>query len=198
MGFGIGRAVTLSDALLEVHSLEAGYAAPVVGPVSLHVDPGEIIGLVGPNGSGKSTLLKAIANHVRIFKGEIWCNPSATIAWMDQRPVRLPEMPFDGWEYLHYAAATGEPPPPHLQGWLDQRVDSLSGGQFQLLRCWTALGTDADLVLLDEPTNNLDRKSEEILMEVLTREFEERSVLVVSHDGAFLERVCDRVIGVGT
>ena len=187
----------MSGALLEVHALEAGYAAPVVGPVSLHVDPGEVVGLVGPNGSGKSTLLKAIANHVRIFKGDIWRNPDASIAWMDQRPVRLPEMPFDGREYLRYAAATGEPPPPHLEGWLDQRVDSLSGGQFQLLRCWTALGTDSDLVLLDEPTNNLDRESEEILAEVLTRENDHRSVLVVSYDRAFLERVCDRVIVIG-
>ena len=187
----------MSEALLEVRALEAGYAMPVIGPVSLNVNTGEVVGLVGPNGSGKSTLLKAIANHVRIFKGEIWRNPDTTIAWMDQRPVRLPEMPVDGWEYLRYAEATGESPPPHLQSWLDQRVDSLSGGQFQLLRCWTALGTNAGLVLLDEPTNNLDRQSEEILAEVLNRESEQRSVLVVSHDRAFLDRVCDRVVVLG-
>ena len=53
-------------------------------------------------------------------------------------------------------------------------------------------------MLLDEPTNNLDRQSEEILTEVLNREREQRSVLVVSHDRAFLERVCDRVVELGT
>lgn len=188
----------MSDALLEVRALEAGYAAPVVGPISLRIDAGEIVGLVGPNGSGKSTLLKAIANHVRVFNGEILRNPDTNVAWMDQRPVRLPEMPIDGWEYLRYAEATGEAPPPHLQSWLDQRVDSLSGGQFQLLRCWTVLGADADLVLLDEPTNNLDQQSEEILTKVISKTHNRRSVLVVSHDRAFLERVCDRVVAIGT
>lgn len=179
--------------MLELEALEAGYATPVVGPVTLRIDPGEVVGLVGPNGSGKSTLLKAIAGDVRVFDGAKRLRPGLTIAWMEQAPVRLPEMPFDGWEYLRFAEASGEEPPPHLQSWLDQRVDSLSGGQFQLLRCWTVLGTDAELVMLDEPTNNLDLQSEEILSEIFTREHDRRSMLVVSHDRAFLERVCDRV-----
>lgn len=188
----------MSDALLEVRALEAGYAMPVIGPLSLRIDAGEIVGLVGPNGSGKSTLLKAIANQARVFDGEIWRNPDTNIAWMDQRPVRLPEMPIDGWEYLRYAEAAGESPPAYLQNWLGQRLDSLSGGQFQLLRCWTALGTDADLVLLDEPTNNLDRQSEEILTKVISKAHNRRSVLVVSHDREFLERVCDRLVVIDT
>ena len=51
--------------LLIVTDLEAGYNAPVVGPVSFSINPGEVLGLVGPNGVGKSTLLKAIADPTR-------------------------------------------------------------------------------------------------------------------------------------
>ena len=72
--------------LLTVTSLEAGYDDPVVGPVSFTVSTGEVFGLVGPNGSGKSTLLKAIADHVRIFKGDIELRPGITVAWQDQQP----------------------------------------------------------------------------------------------------------------
>ena len=116
---------------------------------------------------------------------------------MEQHPVRLPEMPFDGWEYLHFAEAERAEPPERLREWLDQRIDSLSGGQFQLLRCWSVLATDAALVMLDEPTNNLDVESERALTEVLSSNRPDRGVLLVSHDRQFLERVCDRVMGVG-
>ena len=183
--------------LIRVTGLEAGYEAPVVGPVSFSVAPGEVFGLVGPNGSGKSTILKAIADHVRIFDGDIALKPGLKIAWMDQQPVRLPEMPFSAKEYLRYADATREDPPAHLAAWLDQRVDSLSGGQFQLLGCWTVLGSRAELLLLDEPTNNLDIDSERTLIDILAQKRDRRGVLLVSHDRNFLDRVCDRMLDVG-
>lgn len=186
----------MTNALLEVHGLEAGYAMPIVGPVSFEVNPGEVLGLVGPNGSGKSTLLKAIAGGVRVFSGEIRMRAGLQVAWMEQQAVRLPEMPFSGKEYLHFADADHEPPLPPMLDWLEQRIDSLSGGQFQLLRCWAALACDAELVMLDEPTNNLDIESEQALTEALNREYAGQSVLLVSHDREFLKRVCDRVLDV--
>lgn len=182
--------------MLEVRGLEAGYATPIVGPVTFTVAPGEVLGLVGPNGSGKSTLLKAIADNARVFAGEIEMQTGLHVAWMEQQAVRLPEMPFSGTEYLHFAGADREPPLPHMLDWLEQRIDSLSGGQFQLLRCWAALACDAELVMLDEPTNNLDIRSEQALTQALNREYDGRSVLLVSHDQAFLKRVCDRVLDV--
>jgi ABC-2 type transport system ATP-binding protein len=183
--------------LIHVTGLEAGYEAPVVGPVSFFVEPGEVFGLVGPNGSGKSTILKAIAGHVRVFDGNIELSPDLKVAWMDQQPVRLPEMPFSAREYLHYAEASREDPPAHLANWLDRRVDSLSGGQFQLLGCWTVLGSRADLLLLDEPTNNLDVESEQALIDILSHKQDRRGVLLVSHDRNFLDQVCDRILEVG-
>ena len=186
----------MTAALLEIRALEAGYGSPIVGPVSYRILPGEVLGLVGPNGSGKSTLLKAIAGDVRVFAGEIQRKAALNVACMEQQAVRLPEMPFSGREYLHFAAADREPAPARMLDWLDQRIDSLSGGQFQLLRCWAVLACEAELVLLDEPTNNLDAESEQVLANALNRDYAERGVLLVSHDKDFLTRVCDRVLEV--
>ncbi|HSG64248.1 MAG TPA: ATP-binding cassette domain-containing protein [Gammaproteobacteria bacterium] len=187
----------MSDTLLALDAVETGYAAPVIGPLSLRIDRGEIVGLAGPNGAGKSTLLKAIADGAQIFGGRITRKPGLTIAWMEQQHVRLARMPFNGWEYLRFANADEDAPPPRLRNWLDQRVDSLSGGQFQLLSCWTALGTKAELVLLDEPTNNLDEESMSALRDLLIQGRDDRAILLVSHDRDFLEQVSGRVVDVG-
>ncbi len=185
----------MSAELINAEALEVGYAEPVVGPVTLAVAAGEVVGLAGPNGSGKSTLLKALANHVRIFAGRVSRAPQLELGWLQQQPSRLDEMPFSGWEYLRFAGAR-QPPPQHLAQWLDKRVDALSGGQFQLLCIWSVLGSQARLLLLDEPTNNLDVEGERILRQNLTAEQGQRGVLLVSHDRTFLDGVCSRVLDV--
>lgn len=184
----------MTETLLEVEALETGYTRPVIGPISFQLDSGQVAALVGPNGAGKSTLLKAIADNAHVFGGRVVRRTGLTIAWMEQQQLRLDEMPFSGWEYLRFTGADHYAPPERLAGWLDKRIDSLSGGQFQLLSCWTALGSAAQLILLDEPTNNLDEESARVLRDVLTRnraEQRDRSVLVVSHDPMFLDGVCD-------
>jgi zinc transport system ATP-binding protein len=180
--------------LLQVEDLEAGYTAPVMGPLSFQVNPGEVIGLSGPNGTGKSTLLKAVANGVHVFGGEIRKRADLEIGWMVQQPVRLAEMPFSGWEYLRFTRGTNTTPPELMRGWLNQRVDSLSGGQFQLLCLWSVLSGSGELVLLDEPTNNLDRDAEQVVVESLTADQGDRAVVVVSHERHFLEQVASRVL----
>jgi ATPase subunit of ABC transporter with duplicated ATPase domains len=182
--------------LLQVDQLEAGYATPVVGPLSFQVEPGEVIGLSGPNGTGKSTILKAVADGAQIFSGEIRKRDQMEIGWMEQHPARLAEMPFSGWEYLRYTGANRQNPPGRMLGWLDQRVDSLSGGQFQMLCLWAVLGGPAELLLLDEPTNNLDQEGAAIVEHVLKTDQSPRAVLVVSHERKFLEAVSHRVLEV--
>jgi zinc transport system ATP-binding protein len=187
----------MSETLVDLDAVEAGYTRAVVGPLSLRVDQGEIVGLAGPNGAGKSTLLMAIAGAAQIFGGHIRRKPGLTLALLEQQHVRLGQMPFDGWEYLRFAGADKDDPPPRLRDWLDHRVDSLSGGQFQLLCCFSALSTTADIVLLDEPTNNLDEHSMRTLRDLLVRGRDDRAILLVSHDRGFLEQVCGRVLDVG-
>jgi ATPase subunit of ABC transporter with duplicated ATPase domains len=106
-------------------------------------------------------------------------------------------MPIQGRELLAYAGAQGEPPA-RLGPWLEQRVDRLSGGQFQILNVWACLDGGADLVLLDEPSNNLDPERVGLLADLLAERGPEQTVLVVSHEPPFLERVATRLLEVGT
>ncbi len=186
----------MSEPLLRALDLVAGYTQPVNVPISFSIFPGEIVGLWGANGCGKSTLLKAIASAANVFQGNLYRAPGLSLGWQVQQPVRLDEMPFSGHEYLRYAKADREPPPERLAGWLDQRVDSLSGGQFQLLSVWAILGSSADLVLLDEPTNNLDLQGQKMLVDILQSEQGKRAVLLVSHEHEFLQHACSRVLEV--
>jgi zinc transport system ATP-binding protein len=187
----------VSDWLLRATTLQAGYGGPVIGPLSFAIRPGEVVGLWGANGSGKSTLLRAIVGTARVFSGTLELGAGLTLGYQAQQPVRLDEMPFTGAEYLRYAGADREPAPERLADCLGRRLDRLSGGQFQLLSVWAALGGYADLVLLDEPTNNLDPGTESLLAEVLRGERGRRAVLLVSHERGFLEGACTRVVEVG-
>ena len=187
----------MSDALLEVRDLVAGYREPVVGPLSFSVRAGEIVGLTGPNGAGKSTILRAIIGSVRVFSGSIVRRPGTRVMVQPQRPFRLPEMPITGHELLHLTHAKDRDAPAALQPLLDPRVDRLSGGQFQLLQVWAALGSPCDLVYLDEPTNNMDPGTVEVLGDLLLAWREERGVLVVTHEHEFLDRVATTIVEVG-
>jgi ABC-type Mn2+/Zn2+ transport system ATPase subunit len=187
-----------SDLLLDVEGLVAGYRDPVVGPVSFSLHRGEILGLSGPNGSGKSTVLRAIIGRARIFSGAVRRgNGPIETAVQAQRPIRLAEMPITGREYLRLTGAAGHAPPPQLTNLLDLRLDELSGGQFQLLHVWACLGSPADLVLLDEPDNNMDPRARATLIEVLHESRTAgRGVLVVSHEHDLVEVVCSRIVEV--
>lgn len=183
--------------LLRLDALVAGYTRPVVGPVSLRLARGEVLGLWGPNGTGKSTLLKAIGRSARIFSGRIELQPGLQLAHLDQQPVRLSAMPLTGRELLRAAGAEPEALATRshaLAPLLKRRIDRLSGGQYQLLWIWSALAAGADLVLLDEPTNNLDPANRAALIEILVQERDGRGMLIVSHDQAFLEPVCSRLL----
>lgn len=196
--------MTATALLLRVTELVAGHDRPVVGPLSFTLGPGEVLGLWGSNGSGKSTLLDAIADSARVFSGSVQRAPSLTLAYQEQRPVRLPAMPLTGGDLLRVAgierpAAVGvaPSPPASLRALLGRRVDALSGGQYQLLCVWAALAGPADLVLLDEPTNNLDPDHEALLRDMLAGPRGRRAVLLVSHERGFLEAACSRVLGLG-
>ncbi|MFZ4537418.1 ATP-binding cassette domain-containing protein [Propionivibrio sp.] len=185
-------------ALFEIDALSAGYTRPVVGPVSLRLGGGEVLGLVGPNGCGKSTLLAALSGSARIFSGRIDKRPGLRLSLQQQQPPQIDGVPFNGAELLALTGAGAEGLPPWLASRLSERLDRLSGGQLQFLYLWACLQAPADVVLLDEPTNNLDPEGVAFLEVALRqRAGEGAGLLVVSHDARFIDAVCDRTLVLG-
>ena len=155
------------------------------------------MGLAGPNGAGKSTIQGAIIGKTRIFSGSVRRRPGIRVGIQGQAPVRLTEMPITGRDFLHITGADRCAGPEALQPLLPKRLDLLSGGQFQLMNVWACLGCAAELVLLDEPTNNMDPRATATLVDVLHASRENgRGVLVISHEHDFLEKVCTRLVEV--
>jgi zinc transport system ATP-binding protein len=166
----------------------------VVGPVSFRIAPGEVLGLSGANGQGKTTLLRLITGTAVLHGGRVERAPGLTLAHHRQRPERPPELPITGREMLRTARARSESLPPRLAGLLGRCLEEMSGGEFQLLHAWACLTGPAQLVLLDEPTNNLDPDAIELLLAEIARLSPQRAVLMVSHDAPFLEAACHRIV----
>jgi len=181
--------------LLTIEQLVAGWRQPATRPFDLTLAAGEIVGLTGPNGVGKSTLLSALAGRARVFSGRIEQQPGLRLALQTQDVPPVDGLPLSGRELLALTGASAEGLPPWLAERIDIRLDRLSGGQRHYLALWAILQAPADLVLLDEPTNNLDAAG----VAHLTAHLRERAeagagMIVVSHDAAFVEGVCDRVL----
>ncbi|NTV10132.1 MAG: ABC-F family ATP-binding cassette domain-containing protein [Zoogloea sp.] len=186
-----------SAPLLAADGLVAGYGEPVVGPVSFSVARGEVIGLSGPNGAGKSTVLKALWGGAQVFSGEVRKAPGVALSHQSQGFGDLRGVPLTGHEMLRLTGALADGLPPWLASRLGQRLDRLSGGQLQFLRLWACLAAPADLVLLDEPTNNLDRAGVGALADWLASPHNTCGIILVSHDAGLMQKVCDRIVEVG-
>lgn len=185
----------MNDLLIRTEGLVAGWARPVTAAFDLDLRAGEIVGLSGPNGVGKSTVLAALAGRARIFSGQVDQRPGLHLALQTQEVPPLDGLPLSGRELLALTGADVTGLPPWLADRLDTRLDCLSGGQRHYLALWAVLMAAADVVLLDEPTNNLDAAGVEHLVGVLRRLADAgRALLVVSHDAAFVTAACDRVL----
>jgi len=182
--------------LVTFEAVRAGYRKPVVGPVSFQVMPGEILGLSGANGAGKSTLLNALTGVARVFSGHIRKSAGLSISHHRQRPELPPELPLTGRELLKLMNADHRNQPERLQPLLDRPLAKFSGGQFQFLQACACIGSQSDLIILDEPTNNLDGHAINALSGLLSALAPHRGVLLVSHEQAFLEDHCSRVIDI--
>jgi ATPase subunit of ABC transporter with duplicated ATPase domains len=182
------------DALLVVEELSAGYGRPVVGPVSFSVHRGDVIGVRGPNGAGKSTLLNAIAGGARIFSGSIHRRPILRVSHQQQAALPLDNVPLSGRELLALTGADARGLPDWIKPLVGKRLDRLSGGQLQFMQIWACLSAPVDIILLDEPTNNVDPHGVQHLQNQIHSMSPSHAMLVISHDYAFLDKICNRTL----
>jgi ATP-binding cassette subfamily F protein 3 len=161
---------------------------------------GERIGVVGPNGAGKSVLLRLILGQLALDGGEIWVGPSIQPGYYAQQHETLDhaQTPIEALRAVRpmyegeAVAKLGRFLIPYAA--CNQPIARLSGGEKSLVQLARLMLTGANCLLLDEPTNNLDIPSAEVL-EAALEEFA-GTVVVVSHDRYFLDRVADRIFEV--
>lgn len=189
--------MTQTRPLIDLNHVTAGWQSPVVGPVTLRVKSGEVLGIEGPNGTGKSTILAAIAGSAKVFAGAITLRANCQVVIQTQHQPPLHGLPLTGNELLQLTGSPAEGLPNWLTDKLNIRLDRLSGGQRQYLALWAALYAPADLILLDEPSNNLDAAGSLHLAEAIRQRAQRGAgIIVVSHEAALLKAACDRCIDV--
>jgi ATP-binding cassette subfamily F protein 3 len=173
-------------------------AHTVLAGLDLLIWRNERVGLVGPNGAGKSLLFRIILGEESPSSGEVRVGPSVNIGYYAQEHETLnPDWTL--MRTVRHAAPISESDAVRFLGrFLFQYercrspVKTLSGGEQSRLQMALLMLSDANLLLLDEPTNNLDIPSAEVLEDALA-EFE-GSMLIISHDRYFLDRVVDRIV----
>jgi ATP-binding cassette subfamily F protein uup len=165
--------------------------------------PGTRLGVLGPNGAGKTTLLKLVQGLLQPDAGTLTKGPRVQVAVLDQERtgLDLQSTVFDAAGNGNTHVIVGEEPV-HVAGFLqrflfhresfDQKVSGLSGGERARLLLARLLLQGANVLLLDEPTNDLDLMTLRVLEEALLAY--DGAVLVVTHDRAFLDRVCTGVL----
>ncbi|TAH41840.1 MAG: ATP-binding cassette domain-containing protein [Betaproteobacteria bacterium] len=175
----------------------------VVRDFSTRIMRGDRIGFIGPNGAGKTTLLKLILGEIAPDEGTVRRGTRQTVAYFDQLRAQLdPELPLTevispGSDFVDIG---GEKK--HVIGYLGdflfapQRarspVKSLSGGERNRLLLARLFARPANLLVLDEPTNDLDIETLDLLEELLAAY--DGTLFLVSHDRAFLDNVVTQVI----
>ena len=171
--------------------------------VNLSLEEGQCTGIVGKNGVGKSTLLKICLQQLEPTSGMAILGKQVKINYIDQSRMQLDgtgsllDEISDGNEKIEFGAEILGARA-YLRRFLfsderiNERVDLLSGGERARLMLAKVLKTGGNLIVLDEPTNDLDLQSLRMLEEALAAF--PGTILVVSHDRYFLDRICDQIV----
>ena len=183
-----------TDAVLPLQctALTAGFERPLLGPLNLELQPGERTLLTGPNGSGKSLLLQVLTGRARVFSGVVSLASPAP-SYLAQEHPRPNPWPLNGHDWFA-AMQIPTPTAPAVQRLLPQRLDRLSGGQWQLLRLAAVLSSGAQqhwrpLILLDEPSNHLDAEVRATAVQLIREVPASCTMLLTSHDQDFIREL---------
>jgi len=194
----------LGDRVIELSGVRKAYGERLLmDGVNVRIPAGAIVGIIGPNGAGKTTLFRMIAGSEKPDAGEISIGPTVKLGIVDQSRESL-ENDATVFEYVCGGLDNLEvgkfvmPSRAYLgrfnfkSGDQQKRVGDLSGGERGRLHLAKTLRDGANVLLLDEPSNDLDVETLRALEDALA-EFA-GSVLVISHDRWFLDRIATHIL----
>jgi ATP-binding cassette subfamily F protein uup len=177
---------------------------PIIRDFSLRIQRGDRIGVVGANGTGKTTLLRLLNGDIAPDEGKVTRAKTLTGVMIDQQRKLLDpdksvrDILADGGDWIEVRGVKK-----HVQGYLkdflfepalvDAKIGSLSGGERSRLLLAREFARASNLLVLDEPTNDLDMETLDLLQEVIADY--EGTVLIVSHDRDFLDRTVTITLG---
>jgi ATP-binding cassette subfamily F protein uup len=202
--FAVSEARHSGKLVVEAEKISFAYGdKKIIDTFSTTILRGDKVGIIGPNGSGKTTLLKVLLSELPISDGKIRLGTGIAIAYFDQLRSQLDETKSlkdnitDGSDTVFIGGA-----PRHIVGYLQDflfppeqipaPVASLSGGERNRLLLAKLFATPSNILVLDEPTNDLDAETLELL-EVRLLEYS-GTILLVSHDRTFLNNVVTSTI----
>jgi ATP-binding cassette subfamily F protein uup len=194
-----------SKAVIEADHVNKSYGErTIIRDFSLRIQRGDRIGLVGPNGAGKTTLLKLLTGEIDPDTGSVTRAKTLSGIIIDQQrklmepDKRVKDVLANGGDWIDVRGHKK-----HIKGYLkeflfdpsltDAPIGSLSGGERSRLLLAREFAREANLLVLDEPTNDLDLETLDLLQEVIADY--EGTVLLVSHDRDFLDRTVTITLG---
>lgn len=207
----------MTGSVIEINNVSFRYDKPMVlKDITLKIEQGEFLGIVGPNGGGKSTLLKLVlgllnptSGYVKVM-GQHPARGRSAIGYVAQYAKFEKNFPITVLDTVLLGRVSGRP---SLWGYSDEDIrlaekalketevenlkdrilNTLSGGQLQRVLIARALVGNPKILILDEPTSNVDSRMEEDIFDLLKKLNERSTIIVVSHDIGFISGYVNRV-----
>ena len=207
----------MNSPAIQIENLVFSYGnARVLEDINLVIESGEFFGLIGPNASGKSTLLKLMLGLLEPDRGEISVLGNRPIlsrvrlGYVPQFPTYQRDFPvavsdvvitgrigltsiFGGYTEADRSKAGEVMAALEIEDIAGQQVSSLSGGQIQRMLIARALACDPEILIMDEPTANIDIRAEQDIFSLLRIYNTRMTIIIVSHDIGFISSYVGRV-----
>jgi ABC-type Mn2+/Zn2+ transport system ATPase subunit len=198
--------------ILDISNAEFGYMTvmsfmPVVSGVNIRLEKGTFIVLEGPNGCGKSTIIKAVLGTGAHFRGSMILNiPRSVIGYVPQEHSLNINSPVSASDVIRSSFPFGKSDEEKIIHSLEMiglahlhktRFGSLSGGQRRRVLLARAIASNAQLIILDEPTANIDKESEKLIEDILYSfvKKSEAAVLATTHISTWASKAVRVKIG---
>ena len=159
---------------------------PVLKKINLVARFGERLLIVGPNGAGKTTLANILAGYLAPDEGEVVlpAKRSCVTIPIEFPPIKVQDLPIEKRLLRAFS----------LEGFEEELADNLSAGQKQKLAIALALSQDAELFVFDEPLNNIDLESMDVVMDYIIERTRGKILIVIMHGGEKYYKLFDRML----